>query len=81
MTGISNSDKASLRKHRQENFEVKVALMDDQFLFNDEMSIDMTFNGHQWRCFQLTPEEADKLAMALLSNLPDKYLTSKKIDN
>ena len=53
-----------LRKSRQANFAVQVH-EDDHYLFDDEVSLSVTYSGKAWNSMRLTRKEAVQVIDAL----------------
>lgn len=72
---FTGKDLEQKREYRAKDFDVKVEKLNkrDQWLYDDELSIQTTHNGRQWTNITVTPEEANRL-MAKLS----EYLSKAK---
>lgn len=49
--------KEQARDFRKKHFAVKVYRLEQQYLFDDEMTVDVTHNGRQWMHIQCNTEE------------------------
>ena len=79
MAGISEKEKTSLRQYRARNFQVKVEKQHYQWLYDDEVSIDITHNGSQWHGMTLNAMETVKVFEKLHKYLVNHFSYKKDL--